>query len=353
MRRRPFVFIFLIVVPLMKGLAQSGGDNTYDFLNLTTSARAAALGGTVLSINDGDLNLVFNNPSLLDSTMHNNLAINYVDYFAGINYGYAAYARSYRNVGNFAAGIQYVNYGEFIKADETGQINGKFRAAEYAFNLMYSRPLKDSVFMAGVNLKPVFVSYESYQSFGLALDAGITYNNPDKLFAASLVVRNLGTMITTYYAGGDREKLPFEIQLGLSQKLQHAPFRFSLIATHLEKWDLTYQTESGQQNQVDPLTGESAQKSSLDRFFDKFMRHMIVGVEFIPTKSFMVRVGYNYKRRQEMKIDSRVAMVGFSWGFGIRISKFNISYGRATYHLAGASNHITLSTNLSEFSKKF
>jgi hypothetical protein len=276
-----------------------------------------------------------------------------VDYFAGINYGYAAYARSYRKVGNFAAGIQYVNYGEFIKADETGQINGKFSAAEYAFNLMYSRSLKDSVFMVGVNLKPLFVSYESYHSFGLALDAGITYSNPDKLFAASLVVRNLGTMITTYYDGGERENLPFEIQLGMSQKLQHAPFRFSLIATHLEKWDLTYKTESDLQNQVDPITGESIQKGNLDKFFDKFMRHMIVGVEFIPSKSFMVRVGYNYKRRQEMKIDTRVAMVGFSWGFGIRISKFNISYGRATYHLAGASNHITLSTNLSEFSKKF
>ena len=45
-------------------------------------------------------------------------------------------------------------------------------------------------------------------------------------------------------------------------------------------------------------------------------------------------------------------MVGFSWGFGIKISKFHFSYGRATYHLAGGSNHFSLSTNLSDFYHK-
>ena len=67
----------------------------------------------------------------------------------------------------------------------------------------------------------------------------------------------------------------------------------------------------------------------------------------------MLRFGYNYKRRQEMKIDTKTAMAGFSWGFGLKISKFHISYGRATYHLAGASNHFSISTNLNELNKKF
>jgi len=78
----------------------------------------------------------------------------------------------------------------------------------------------------------------------------------------------------------------------------------------------------------------------------------VFGVEFSPLKSFYIRGGYNYQRRSEMKIESRIAMVGFSWGFGIKISKFHLSYGRASYHLAGASNHFSLSSDLSSFYKK-
>jgi len=49
-------------------------------------------------------------------------------------------------------------------------------------------------------------------------------------------------------------------------------------------------------------------------FADKVMRHMIFGIEFSPLKSFYIRGGYNYQRRSEMKIESRIAMVGFFLG---------------------------------------
>ncbi|HEX3009536.1 MAG TPA: hypothetical protein VHO90_18170, partial [Bacteroidales bacterium] len=63
---------------------------------------------------------------------------------------------------------------------------------------------------------------------------------------------------------------------------------------------------------------------------------------------FYVRAGYNYQRRKEMTIASKTGMVGFSFGFGIKISRFNIEYGRAAYHLAGASNHFSIGLNLDE-----
>jgi hypothetical protein len=79
------------------------------------------------------------------------------------------------------------------------------------------------------------------------------------------------------------------------------------------------------------------------------MRHIIIGVEFLPIDNFYFNLGYNYQRRQELKIPGRTGMVGFSWGFGVKINKFQISYGRATYHVAGASDHFSLSCDLSEF----
>jgi hypothetical protein len=75
-------------------------------------------------------------------------------------------------------------------------------------------------------------------------------------------------------------------------------------------------------------------------------------MEFLPGENFYVNLGYNYQRRQELKVPVRTGMVGFSWGFGMKINKYRFSYGRASYHLAGASNHFSLVVNLSEFYTK-
>ena len=343
MVRGIFVTGFLLLF-VQVGWAQKGGESTYSFLGLTNAARVAALGGEVVSLSDGDINLVYHNPAILTSEMHNNLTLNYVNYFAGVNYGYAAYAYSLEGIGNFAAGIHYVNYGTFDRTDELGEIQGTFRASEYAMNLFYSRTFLDTLLSVGINLKPIFSSLEQYNSFGVAVDLGATYFLPNSLTTFGLVMKNIGTQITTYT--GRREGLPFEIQAGVTQGLAHAPFLFSVTLQHLEQWDLTYTLPDEDQTL---FPGSSAEKSGFDIFGDRLMRHVIFGTEFFLGDNFHIDAGYNYKRRKEMKVNAHPGMVGFSLGFGFRVSKFHFSYGRASYHLAGGTNHFSLTVNLSEF----
>ena len=348
MLRLKALFLFpALLLPALGVSGQLGGNSTYAFLNLTYSARIASLGGRVAAIPDDDLNLAFYNPSTLNDDMTGHLVLNYMNYFTDINFGYVSYARSVEGIGNFAGGLNYINYGKFIAADRVGTVTGEFRAAEYALNLIYSRDL-DSLFRIGVNLKPVYSVMETYHSFGLVADLGLAYTSRDKLFSAGVVLRNAGFQLKPYYPG-HREPVPFEILLGVSQKLRHAPFRFSLVVHDLQKPDLSYDDPSRSAGEFDPVTGEPIPRNKWEILGDNIMRHMIFGIEFTPLENFYLRAGYNYQRRQELKIASRTAMVGFSWGFGIRISKFNLSYGRASYHLAGASNLFSVSTNLSSF----
>lgn len=345
--RKLFLIVFIVVFSRQLN-AQIGGTHTYDFLNLINSARVASLGGDVIAINDNDFNLTYHNPALLNFEMNHDLVLNYVNYFTDINYGYAAYATNIKDYGIFSGGIEYINYGKFIAADEKGIVTGEFKAAEYAINLIYSRAI-DSSFRIGVNVKPIISTLEKYTSLGLAADFGVVYNKPQSLFTAALVVKNLGAQLKGYT--DERESLPFNIQLGISQKLKHAPLLFSVTYDHLEQWDLTY-TNTEEESSLDPLSGQEASESTIDKIADQFMRHIILGVEFNPLNNFYVRAGYNYRRRQEMLIESKTSTIGFSWGFGIKISKFYLSYGRATYHLAGASDHFSISTNLDSFRKK-
>jgi len=336
------ITVFLLLL-FQAGMAQKGGESTYSFLGLANAARVAALGGEVVSLRDDDINMVFHNPALLSPGMHNNLALNYVNYFAGVNYGYASYSYSAGEIGNFAAGMHYVNYGTFDRTDELGNSEGTFKASEYALNLFYSRIFLDSALSAGVNLKPIFSSLEQYSSFGLALDLGVSYYLASSLTTFGLVFKNMGAQISSYTA--NRESLPFEIQAGITQGMEHAPFRFTLTFQHLERWDLSYTLQDDDLS----FSGGDSETSGFDEFADNLMRHVVLGTEFLIGKNFHVDLGYNYKRRKEMKVNARPGMVGFSMGFGFRVSKFHFSFGRASYHLAGGTSHFSLTTNLSEF----
>jgi hypothetical protein len=330
MKKKVLIFIIFITI-VLPSFSQTGGDNVYEFLNLTHSGLVSSLGGTNVSLQVNNLNLAYHNPALLNSGMDKSLALNYVNYFAGINYGLAMYSRSFTGTGNFAVGLTYLNYGTFTETDASGIITGNFNAAEYALSLIYSREI-DSLISVGVNFKPVLSQLEKYTSIGFAFDIGASWHNKSNHFSAGLVIKNAGYQVTTY-AGETREKLPFEIQAGISQRLAHAPFRFSVTLRHLEKFDLTYQyTEN--------VAGGNNKVSS--GFLENSLRHAILGVELIPHKNFYISAGYNYQRRRELEIESKVSTVGFSWGFGINTSFLNIEFGRATYHLAGSSTNVSL-----------
>lgn len=338
-------FFLLLCVFHLQSYSQVGGSGTYEFLNLTSSPRIAAMGGDFLAVYDDDITLASSNPSLINPGLHNHLGASFVDYYSDINYGQASYSRTFNRAGSFLGAVQYISYGEFDYADETGQRAGSFYAGETALNIGWGRQL-DSLFSIGSNLKFIYSSFESYNSFGLAVDVAGSYMSRDRSFIVSLIAKNIGRQLKAY-EGGNVEPLPFELQLGFSKRLKHLPFRYSMLFNNLEKWDLRYEDPSSQQ--FDPITGEVIDENGFEKFADNFMRHIVIGAELIISKNLSLRAGYNYKRRQEMKIDDKTSTVGFSWGFGFRVSKFHFSYARSAYHLAGSPNYIAITTSLSDF----
>jgi hypothetical protein len=322
--------ILILLVMLIPGhiAAQTGGKNVYEFLNLTHSAHINSLGGTNVSIEE-NLNFAYHNPALLSPEMDKSVALNYVNYFAGINYGLAMYSRSFGNKGNLAAGVTYLNYGTFREADAAGVITGNFSASEYAFNFIWSKQV-DSAFSFGINIKPVLSSLEKYTSFGLVFDLGASWHSKSDLFSAGLVVRNAGWQITSY-AGEEKENPPFEIMAGITQKLAYAPFRFSLSLRHLEKYDLTHDYNES-------LDEEN--KSS--EFAGNLLKHIVIGGELMPHKNFYLAAGYNFQRRLELHTASKSSATGFTWGFGINTTWLDLEFGRAIYHAAGAATSISL-----------
>ena len=316
---------------------QTGGNNNFEFLNLPNSARIAAMGGNMLAIRDNDVNLAANNPSLITPALHKNLSLSFTDFYVGAKYGMASYSHTFNKLGSFAGSVQFINYDDFTYADDQGDQSGTYTGGEYAYNIGWGRVL-DTVFSIGANVRFVTSQLESYRANALAVDIAGSYF-PTEHTAVSLVVRNIGRQLKTY-TSYESQNLPFEIQAAVSHKLQHIPFRYSVNLQHLERWDLRNDVV----NNSDVTEGSSS--SNMDIFADNLMRHIVFGVEFIPAKFFSLRAGYNYNRRQDLKVTDRLGTIGFSWGFGIKVSRFSFDYARSAYHLSGSPNFLSIGIDL-------
>ena len=340
--------LFFILVSLSKSFAQIGGTNTYQFLTVQPNARIAALGGSGIANPDNDMNLAIQNPSLLNSEMNNQATFNYVSYVAGIGAGYAGFAHHFDSIGTFAFGIQYINYGDFVKTNESGDIIGTFHAGEYNLQLSYARKYKD--FSFGGSLKLINSTLEQYNSYGVATDVSATYYNKKNLVTLTGVISNFGTQIKTYRPDNN-ETLPLNIQLGISKKLLKAPFRFSAIINHIENpGGLMYQNANKPGLTKDLVTGQTQLENI--SIGQKALSHLNLSAEIILSKSFYIAFGYNYLRRWELQLDQYGGFSGYSWGFGLKISKFQLAYAHSGYSVGYGTDHFSFIFNVGDFIKR-
>lgn len=345
---KKYLLLFTAIFCLQNTWAQVGGKYVYSFLDLTVPARTAALGGNTIALRDGDINTVFQNPALLSSKMDNNLAFNFVKYLGDIKYAYVAYAKSFDKIGHFAAGIQQVGYGSFSQRDEYGNEIGFFHANDYSFNLSFGRE-KDSVFSYGVTLKTIYSAYAQYTSIGNALDIGFHFNpGKHKRFWFAGVISNLGYQWKTY-TGNKAESLPMHVKLALAYKVPKAPFRLILGNDYLNNTQLTYTDPNNPPATVDPFTHEPIKQHPFKKKLDNVAREFTEAIEILLTQNFNLRVGFNYKRRQELVLTDKQGLAGFSFGLGFKISKFQFSYAYSQYSPVFGANYFSVTTNLSSF----
>lgn len=347
MKKKIYV-LFLLLMTVNILFAQQK-DGTYTFLSTTNSARVAALGGVMLPIYDSDIQLVTFNPSLINSEINNSMSLSYVDYFNDINFGTFQYGHSFEKIGSFVGTIQYHNYGDFFYSGETGIVEtNQFYVSDYAINLGWGRQLNDRLSI-GANLKFAGIQYEDNSSFAIAVDVAGTYITKSN-WVISLAARNIGSELYNNYQSYNNS-LPFRMQIGTSKKLEHLPLTIVVIYDNLQKWDLSYYDPLDLEGNYDPMTGEYLEKKKVDKFAKNLFSHFVFASELNLGKNLSIRLGYNYGYRQTMKSPTRKGVVGLSYGVGINVYKFNISYSRSEMHIHGSPNYITITTNLNSFKK--
>ena len=293
---------------------------TYDFLRLDTSPRAAALAGSYVATGD-DPNVIFYNPAGINLLQGTPVSFSFVNYLMDINAASFSASTNINGIGRFGTAIDYINYGTITRADENGTDLGTFSAGEMAILVGYGNQL-DQNFYYGANVKFIFSSIAGISSSGIAADLGLFYTIPDQRWNFGFSILNVGKQIKSYYS--TMEDLPLDVRLGFSKELAKVPIRFF--------WSF---------NQMN-----DAQRSILEHF-----KQISFGGEFKVGQSLRLRIGYDNTKRNDLQIGTNAGLTGIDVGFGVQIKNYNVDYSFSSLGSIGALHRIGISTNFENLVK--
>ena len=318
-------------------------NTSYNSLNLNSSSRILSMGSDVISVVDNDVSLALFAPSLLNKRMHNQVSFNFVDYVSDINFISFHFSKIVNKNLMLFSGFDAINYGSFIVTDEVGNQINNFNASQQITTIGSSKYLGRN-FTFGANIRLLNSQMETYHSVVISSNISTTYHNRESNFTSTLLFKNIGRPVKSYTS--ENEKLPYEIQFGLSKYLKYLPFRYSLVFHHLNVYDIS--SNYNPNTFYDPVSNQIIIKD--ETVAKKLLRHVIIGGELNPfRKSLYFRFGVNFQRREDLKLTSVLNMSGFSWGMGFSIKNIQINYARSAYHTSSMINSFSVITNLTTF----
>lgn len=344
------ILLYIALIPFLADAQSNGvGIRAFRFLDITVPSRAVALGGSTLGFYGDDVNLIYSNPASVSPYIHNQLSVTYNNYIADMNFGNVVYAYGLKDKSVITGGLQYFNYGKFQGYNEYDEPTNKFYANDLSFNLSYTKPFADTSFSYGITLKTLYSYYIHNYALGNAIDFGINYHK--KYFTASLVATNIGKVWKPYNKNYPLT-LPQSVNAAVSYKLPKAPFRLQLVYNNLLNWHLDYVSPLFD-IQNNTLTGEGIKINDKKSFGFILIKHLIISNEIILSKNFFLRVGYNFRRAQEMRLPDARPANGLSFGFEIKVSKFRIAYSYSKMAVGGNNHTFGLMLKLNEVNTWF
>jgi hypothetical protein len=341
MRKLYILFLFICIQP--SAAQVQGGKSVFSFLDLPVAPQLAALGNMNVSQQNNDIALSALNPALLRETMHQHLAMNYTNYFADVQYAHCLFGYHAANLKTtFAGSVQYIDYGSITQTDAGGNILGSFKPRDLSVQVTMSRQYLER-WHYGVTLQYIRSGYQQYKSAGLGVNIGLTYQDTARQWQAGFVAKNMGVQLTTY-TSGNKEPLPFDLQVGISKKIEH--IQLSATLHHIYQFDVRYADPKFEEGNI-ITNGDTT--SAGNKTADKIFRHFVLAAQWEIGRYVELTVGYNHLRRQELAAPQQKGLSGFSGGLGIITRKLQLRYTRSWYQRSAALNQLGINVPLKEW----
>ena len=311
MRRSLFAAVF--IVSALLSYAQES-QTAYNFLRLPVSAHVAAIGGENISLVEDDATLIFHNPALINDVSDKTINLNFMTYMQGAKTASATFLKAAGDRGTWGVTAQYMDYGSMKETTADNQDLGTFSARDIALGGTFAYALTNRI-SGGVTAKIISSHIAGYNSLAVGIDLGANYFNVEQDLSISAVARNLGGQVKAY--DDEFERIPFDLQIGVTKRIGHSPLRFSATLSRLTDWS------------------------------EGFGRHLALGVDVLLGTNIYVAAGYNFRRASEMKISDSdgdsAHGAGISLGAGLSLERFKLHVAYGKYHVSASSILINIS----------
>lgn len=299
----PLILSFLII-----NASPDVGTAGFTFLKFTPSAKEAAMANTSIGLeSNGGFGFWYNPSSIVKGSA---ISLGYLGLPAGIQYGAVGYAKSkpISFVQSGGIGVTFLNSGPMKRTDEAGNELGTF-SVTYACLKASGNIIQDKNINAGVGIKILYGSIDSFMGFGLAGDLGIRYKPTIQGLTLGVAVKNFGYQVKAF--DQEKDKLPLDIGIG-------AGYNASNDIT------LAFDVHKPIDNRV---------------LFN-------LGVEGWANKYVALRAGYNSLGEDYKTGGSSDIMSGFSVGLGVKYLNYQVDYSFTPMGDWGRLHHITLFLSL-------
>ncbi len=315
MRKGLFALITMLLGSTTAPAQES--QEVYSFLRLPVSAHVAALGGDNITIAEDDPALIFHNPALINGVATKSLNLNFITYMEGAVTASASFVKAYKERSTWGVSAQYMDYGSMKETLVNNEQLGEFSAREIALAGTFAYMLSNR-FSGGISARFISSHIASYSSAAVAVDLGINYQDVERGWSLSAVAKNLGGQIAAYE--DDFERIPLDLQLGVTKRLIGSPLRLSATMSRLNNWD------------------------------QGLIHHLTIGGDLLLGDNIYVALGYNFRRAKEMKISDGESEsnhgAGFSVGAGLQLERFKLHAAYAKYHVSAYSLLINVAYTL-------
>ena len=301
--------VFTIIAVLFALLTHAQESETaYNFLRLPVSAHAAALGGENISLNADDATLIFHNPALMNFVADKTINLNYMTYMEGAKAASASFVRGVGERASWGVTAQYLDYGKMKQTTYDNIEIGEFSAKDICIGGAFAYALTDMI-SGGITAKFITSSIADYHSMAVGVDIGLNYTDSVGDLSIAVAAKNLGGQVKAY--DDEFEKIPFDLQVGVTKRLTNSPFRFSATLSRLHDWD------------------------------QGFIKHLALGADVLLSETIYLAPGYKFRRAHELKITegdgSSNHGAGLSFGAGISLERFKLHIGYGKYHVSAYS----------------
>lgn len=313
--------------------AQSRTATAFDLVRLDLSARAAGLAGTGQALPGDDPTAAIYNPALLGEPHNRQLAVGYLNHLSDVNAGSAAYARRVPGVGVVAGTVRFLSYGDFARSTEgEGPTGDTFGASETALSVSAAREVAPDL-QVGATVHALFASLDDASAQALAADLGVAYHVPAEGLVLSASVHHVGAVLSSL--GETRDRMPLDVRVGLSNRLQYLPLTVSVVAYDLNGFDSEPST-------LGPDGEEVGGTTALDHVRD----HLALGGELALGSALTARLGYHPRRGAALRTGGRLELAGISAGFGISLKRVGVDYAYTGWSAFGGLHQFGVRTRL-------